>query len=143
MNNEKNEGANARIASVNGEGDDGFRVIKTTAISNITEVRYYDETIEHIREQHAEFSSYFPSLDHAICDAIENPTHVYQASTSPQSSGFRYVSSSTTYDDNLLVVIVKPIATTSGLVKTAYFTGHVPGNLLYLGTPTSEPEVND
>lgn len=70
MNNEANEGTNSRRASANGEGDDSFRVIKTTAIPNITEVRYYDETIEHIRKQHAEFSSYFPSLDHAICDAI-------------------------------------------------------------------------
>ena len=140
MNNEANEDPSA---STNGDGDNGFRIIKTTAIPNITEVRYYDETIEHIREQHAEFSSYFPSLDHAICDAIENPTHVYQASTSPQSSGFRYVSSSSTYEDNLLVVIVKPIATTSGLIKTAYFTGQVPGNLLYVDTSPSETEVND
>ena len=140
MNNEANEDPSA---STNGDGDNGFRIIKTTAIPNITEVRYYDETIEHIREQHAEFSSYLPSLDHAICDAIVNPTHVYQASTSPQSSGFRYVSSSTTYEDNLLVVIVKPIETTSGLIKTAYFTGQVPGNLLYVGTSTSETEVND
>lgn len=143
MNNEANEGTNSRRASANGEGDDSFRVIKTTAIPNITEVRYYDETIEHIRKQHAEFSSYFPSLDHAICDAIQNPTHVYQANTSPQSSGFRYVSSSTTYDGNSLVVIVKPIATTSGLVKTAYFTGQLLGNLFYLATSTLEPEVYD
>ena len=143
MNSEANEGRNARNASTNGEAQNSFRIIKTTAIPNITEVRYYDETIEHIREQHAEFSSYFPSLDHAICDAIENPTHVYQASTSPQSSGFRYVSSSSTYGENSLVVIVKPIETTSGLIKTAYFTGQVPGNLLYVKTSPSEPEVND
>ncbi len=143
MNKVANEGPTARDAKENVDRQTSFRVIKTTAIPNITEVRYYDETIEHIREQHAEFSSYFPSLDHAICDAIENPTHVYQARTSPQSSGFRYVSASTTYSGNSLVVIVKPIATTSGLVKTAYFTGQVPGNLLYVGTSTSEPEVND
>jgi hypothetical protein len=143
VNDENNEGPNVGDDSIVGDNQDSFRIIKTTAIPDITEVRYYDETIDHIREQHTELTNYFPSFDHAICDAIENPTHVYKTNTSPQSSGFRYTSTRSTYEGNPLVVIVKPIETTSGVVKTAYFAGQVPGNLLYSSQSPSEPEAND
>lgn len=143
MSDETNEGGNGDDGDRAGDNQDNFRIITTTAIPDITEVRYYDETIDHIREQHTELKNYFPSLDHAICDAIENPTHVYQTNTSPQSSGFRYTSTRSTYEGNPLIVIVKPIETTSGIVKTAYFAGQVPGNLLYSSQSPSEPEAND
>lgn len=143
MNYETNEGDEAIDGGEVSDNQDSFRFINTTAIPSITEVRYYDETIEHIREQHTELADYFPSLDHAICDTITNPTHIYQAHTSPHSSGYRYVSSRSTYEGNPLVVIVKPIETTSGLLKTAYFSGHVPGNLLYSSQSSSELEAND
>jgi hypothetical protein len=92
---------------------------------SLKKVRLYDETIEHIKEEHQEVPIELPSMIHAIGTTITQPTHV----ESSYGGSFVFVDSRTTNaSGDPFRVPVKPIAgTTSARIRTAYFaTADVP-----------------
>jgi hypothetical protein len=68
------------------EGEEEFRVVATTAIESVGSVRLYAETWDHIAQDHPEFATRLPSLEHAIIDTLINPTVVCVSTTLPESS---------------------------------------------------------
>ncbi len=96
-----------------------FRVISTTAFPLITHVRVYDETIDHIRDEHPEIPIDLPSLLHGVTNTLQNPSYVEQGN---RPNTYVYVdSTSTNVSGDPLRVPVKVIEGTSGLLKTAFF----------------------
>ena len=112
------------------EEEDEFRIILTSAIPEVTVVRYYAETIEHITESHPEFREQLPSVMEAIVETVTNPTVVYRSTTSA-SAAFVFGSSRNKLRDSSMLVPVKVISGTSGLLKTAYFSDSVQGELIW------------
>ena len=110
--------------------DDGYQIIRTAAISQITVVRYYPETVQHIVEEHPEFAGELPSVMQAISDTVANPTMVYRSNTAASTS-FVFCSSQNTFGDLSMYVPVKVVTGTSGVLKTAYFSGSVRGELIW------------
>jgi hypothetical protein len=112
--------------------DEGsFVSISTSVIGSVAVVRCYDETLGHISDEHPEFRLFIPTLEHAVHDTIAAPTHVYQSNTDIHASGYKFVSTRHARGESALVVAVKAIEGTSSLLKTAYFTKEVSGNVLY------------
>jgi hypothetical protein len=106
-------------------------VVTTAAISHITQVYCYDETLRHISEEHLEFREFIPSLEHAVHDAITNPTHVVESNPTIHAGGFKYCSERhTSGGSKHLVVAVKAVEGTSALLKTAYFTDSVTATVI-------------
>jgi len=96
-----------------------YLLIQTHATESVTEVRLYDETLDHIAEEHPEIPVYLPSIQTAIVSAIQSPTHIEQ---SQHVGAFVFVDAgSTDAFGNPLRVPLKPIAGTSALVKTSFF----------------------
>jgi hypothetical protein len=96
-----------------------FVTLKTTAVSAVTEVRFYAETEQHIRDGHPEVHIDLPSIYGAVQKAVEVPTHVEQS----YANSYVYVdSTSTNQSGDPLRVPVRIVGpTTSARVKTAYF----------------------
>lgn len=96
-----------------------YKVIKTNVIPRFTEVRLYDETVEHVREGHPEVPLELPCVQTAVENAISNPTHVENS----HANSVVFVDAHTTNrSGDPLRVPVKGIAdTTSGRVKSVYF----------------------
>jgi hypothetical protein len=105
-----------------------FQTIPTSTIPEVSGVRFYEETIPHLGEEHPELRNLIPSLEGAIHDTIANPTEVY-ASNPPHANSFKFCSNNHTYGNNSMVVAVKVVEGTSALLKTAYFTDSVSGTL--------------
>ncbi|WP_341912834.1 hypothetical protein [Ferrovibrio terrae] len=102
-----------------------YKVIKTNVVPGLTEVRFYQETVGHIRERHPEVPIELPSIEGALASAISDPTHV------EKSYGGSYVfvdANSTNRSGDPFRVAVKPVEEGSGRVRTAYFasTDHEP-----------------
>lgn len=112
-------------------GESRYLLILTTAIPQVSEVRLYDDTWPHIVEEHPEFASQLPSLEHAIQDTISNPTEVYRSRTDP-AKAFVFRSSNNLKGERAMVVPVRVVGDgTSARVTTAMFRGVVKGELLY------------
>jgi hypothetical protein len=95
-----------------------YRVIKTGAIPAVTEVRLYDETLDHVREDHPEVPIELPCMASAVERAITQPTHV----ESSHGGSFVFVDEeSTNASGDPLRVPVKPIVGTSARVRTVLF----------------------
>ena len=103
----------------------GYVVIKTSALSSITQVRLYDETFQHVKESHGNgdfagsLSFPLPSIVHAVSSAIENPSHIEKGHGS-SSVVFVQVNSTNASGDPLRVA-VKIVEGTSGRVSTFFF----------------------
>ena len=110
--------------------DTDYRVIKTTAVPEVSEVRVYDETLPHLGDGHPELRNLIPSLEFAIHDTISQPTEVY-ASNPPHVNSFKFRSDNHLHGDNPMVVAVKVVEGTSALFKTAYFPSEVSGQLVW------------
>lgn len=106
-----------------------FRIIRTSVIGNISEVRLYDETLEHVKQNHPEVPIELPSLLIAITNAVQQPTHVEVSHT----SSYVFVDDgSTNASGNPLRVPVKVIEGTSGLIKTVFFSDTSrPGKIVF------------
>jgi hypothetical protein len=109
--------------------ENAYRVIETTVISQITVVRVYDSTAHHIAEEHPEFTL-LPCVEGAIDNTVAAPHKVY-ASNPPHLNSFKYVSHDNTFGGNPMVVAVKVVEGTSGLLKTVYFPDSVSGELIW------------
>jgi hypothetical protein len=96
-----------------------FVVMKTTAIPAVTEVRFYADTEQHIRDEHPEVPIDLPSIHGAVRKAIEAPSHIEKS----YANSYIYVDkTSTNVSGDPLRVPVKVVGTgTSARVKTAYF----------------------
>ncbi len=96
---------------------DNHRRILTNVIPAITEVLLYEETIEHVMQNHPEFML-LPSIIQAVEKTVVNPTSVFQRS----ASTFVYSDDNTTnHSGDPLLVPVKVVQGTSGRVRTFYF----------------------
>lgn len=95
-----------------------FRTIPTKVIGNVSEVRFYEETVQHVRENHPEVPIILPCVQNAVENAISSPTHV-EAS---HSNSYVYVDAGTTNaSGDPLCVPVKSVHENSARVKTVYF----------------------
>jgi hypothetical protein len=102
-------------------------IIVTVVPQHVTEVRLYDETIEHVREGHPEIPAEFPCITHAVKETIENPSHIEKS----YSNSYVFVNdSSTNHSGDPLRVPIKIVEGTLGRVKTFFFA-----------TPDYEPEI--
>ena len=95
-----------------------FKVILTTVIPEVTEVRFYQETVEHVRAEHPEVALELPSVAAATEAALVNPTHVEQS----YNRSFVFVGAgSTNASGDPLRIPVRVVEGTSARVKTVYF----------------------
>jgi hypothetical protein len=95
-----------------------FRVFKTRILPQISEVRLYDETLDHVVESHPEVPALLPSLIEAVAATLANPTHVEES----HSNSYVFVDKHTTNaSGDPFRVPVKWIGGSSGRVKTFYF----------------------
>jgi hypothetical protein len=102
---------------------DDYPSIKTDVLPELTEVRVYSETIEHIKDHHPEIPIELPSFDDALNQTIANPTHVEAGHT----GSVVFVDTETTNKSgDPFRVPVKAVSGTSGRVQTAYFARACP-----------------
>lgn len=97
---------------------DEFTLIKTAVFSGVTDVRFYDDTIEHIKENHPEVPILLPSIYSGVERCLLQPTHI------EGSYGNSYVfvdAQSTNASGDPLRVPVKIVEGTSARVKTVLF----------------------
>jgi hypothetical protein len=96
-----------------------FRIIRTAVISTvIDQVLFYDETLEHIKEEHPEVPIELPSIMEAVTNAVTNPTKI---ESSYGNSVIFFDQNTTNASGDALIVPVKIVDGTSGRVKTVYF----------------------
>jgi hypothetical protein len=96
-----------------------FVLVKTTAVPAVTEVRFYADTEQHIRDEHPEVPIDLPSIYGAVRKAVEAPSHVEKS----YANSYVFVDkTSTNASGDPLRIPVKVVGTsTSARVKTVYF----------------------
>lgn len=95
-----------------------YKVISTNKLSTLTEVRFYEETVSHVKEEHPEVPIELPCIATAVEGAIQNPSRI----ESSYGNSVIFVDTGTTNaKGEPLRVPVKHIAGTSGRVRTVYF----------------------
>lgn len=96
----------------------GYIVIVSGTIPEVTEVRVYDQALDHVKQRHPEVPIELPSLSYALEKAISDPSHVETSRT----GHYTYVHAGmTNYSGDPLRVVVKVIQETSARMQTAYF----------------------
>jgi hypothetical protein len=102
--------------SVSGQVTD-YKVISTSILPVLTEVRLYDETIKHVEEEH-QIPAKLPCIQTAMENAISNPTQIERS----YGNSFVYMDAATTNaSGDPLRIPVKHVEGTSGRIKTFYF----------------------
>jgi hypothetical protein len=133
MNDSNIEGGGLRVVLSLWSSEAEFSVVKTEAIPEVTEVRFYASTVGHITRQHPELAGELPSVFGAILDTVARPTAVYRSRTSPAHS-FVYESTRNSMVSSAMLVPVKLVESTSARVTTAYFsTDPYEGQLIWQG----------
>jgi hypothetical protein len=95
-----------------------FRTFRTGVLPQITNVRLYDETIDHVKAQHPEVPAHLPSMILAVENTLINPTHNEKS----RSNSYVYVDDQTTNaSGDPFRIPVKVIDATSALVRTFFF----------------------
>ena len=90
----------------------------STAIPEITHVRLYEETVEHVCENHPEIPAQLPSMTFAVEQAIVDPTHVEFS----HAGAYVFVNTrAVNKSGDPLRVPVKIVEGTSGRIRTFYF----------------------
>jgi hypothetical protein len=96
-----------------------FKSISTGALETIKVVRFYESTIQHIKEEHPEVPWELPSFTDAIASAVKNPTHIEHGN---KSSTVVFVdSNSVNAEGQPLKVPTKRVKGTSARISTAFF----------------------
>jgi hypothetical protein len=104
-----------------------FSTVSVSVIPEVTEVRLYDDTIEHVRTRHPEVPALLPSVEFAVFDTLRNPTHVEKS----YESSYVFVNArATNRSGDPLRVPVKIVSGTSARVKSFYFA-----------TPSTKPTI--
>ena len=105
--------------------------IRTSAISEVTEVRLYEETVAKVVRNHREIPAGLPMIDRAVIRAIANPTRVFGS----RAGSFVYVDDGVTNGrGDPLKVPVKLVSGTQARVATFFFARVTPAedrNTLY------------
>jgi hypothetical protein len=115
--------------------DDDFKIIKASTASGFEEVRLYNHTLQDIPNKHPEIKLAETQLGsilvaEAIEQAVVSPTQIYQSATSDTTKLF--TCSDVSHQGNQIVVAVRRFGdTTSGQVRTAYFSNDMPGTLFW------------
>lgn len=106
-----------------------YKKIETDVIAGLTEVRLYEETLNHIRENHPEVPILLPIIQEALANAIIRPSYV-EAS---YGGSYEFVDQeSTNSSGDPLRVPVKPVGDNSGRIRTAYFASTAnPGQVIW------------
>jgi hypothetical protein len=87
-------------------------------LSGFVEIRLYDETIEHVIDEHPEVPIELPSIQEAVTKAVTAPTHVEGS----YNNSVVFVDANTTNrSGDPLRVPVKHVRGTSGRIKSVYF----------------------
>ena len=98
-----------------------YKEFKTSVIPEVETVRLYDETLQHVVDNHPEIPRIvpgLPSIMHAVEQTVCNPTHVERT----RSNAYMYVNEgATNASGDPMRVPVKVVEGTAGLVKTFYF----------------------
>ena len=109
---------------------DRYTSVPVPGFPGLTDVRLYDSTLEHIREEHSEFRLLLPSHVEGIKEGLSKPTAIHDSGT--QAKSFVFVSNKFTNQDNDIHIAVRHVEGTSGRVQTAYFSSGPPtGTLLW------------
>jgi hypothetical protein len=53
-----------------------LKLIRTVVFAGVKEVRFYDETLDHVKKQHPEIPIELPSIYEAVEQAVVAPTHI-------------------------------------------------------------------
>ena len=109
---------------------DDYTEIPLPGLPWLTRVRFYDETWEHIAEEHSEFRLLLPTHRAGLETALAEPTSIHANLTDPDKS-IVIVSEKFTYFDDPVVVPIRHVADTSGRVVTAYFSETYRGEILW------------
>ena len=98
-----------------------YRIIQTQVLPQITEVRLYDETSEHVVASHPEIPAALPGMPmmiEAVAKALREPTLVEPS----RPGAYVFVDGETTnHGGDPLRIPVKVVEGTSAVVKTFYF----------------------
>ena len=95
-----------------------YYVIFTNILPDVAEVRFYEETVDHVIAEHPEVPIELPSIRTAVGSAITNPTHI----ESSYNNSLVFVDANTTNaSGDPLRVPVKQVSGNSARVKTVYF----------------------
>ena len=99
---------------------DQYTLIKTVVFAGVTDVRFYPQVLDHIREEHPDVPILLPSLLEALSRTIANPTHVEISASN--ASSFVFVDSETTnWSGNAFRIPIRMVEGTSGRITTAFF----------------------
>lgn len=110
---------------------DEFKLIKTAIFSSVTEVRFYDETLDHIQEEHPEVPILLPSIYEAVSKGLIQPTHIEASRTHANSYVFVDATSTNASGDPLRIP-VRVVSGTSGRLTTVLFaTGSVSATVIW------------
>lgn len=95
-----------------------FLVIATSIIPEVTVVRLYEETTEHIKQNHPEVPVELPSIQYAIEKVISEPSRVERG----HQNSYIYVHTGmTNRSGDPLRIPVRVVEGTSARVTTAFF----------------------
>jgi hypothetical protein len=98
--------------------EEEYTKIITNVVPELTEVRFYGETVAHIKDEHPEVPIELPCVKEAVTRAVSDPAHV---ETSHSNSLVFVDGNSTNRSGDPLRVPVKIVGGTSGRIKTAFF----------------------
>ncbi|HVW73166.1 MAG TPA: hypothetical protein VHC39_05980 [Rhizomicrobium sp.] len=99
-------------------GQDDYKTISTTVTDVVTEVRFYTETVEHIKANHPEVPIELPCITGAIETCIVDPTYIEDS----RNNSVVFVDEDSTNSEGYpLRIPIKRIEEKSGLLKTAFF----------------------
>ena len=102
------------------EPEDPYVTIQTSVIPEVSEVRIYESTIQHVIDHHPEIGRniHLPVFRAAVHSTLENPTSVEPS----HNNSFVFVDENTTdVRGQPLRVPVRVVTGTSARMKTAYF----------------------
>ena len=114
----------------------GYLEVTSTAIPQVTKVRFYEDAWEHTLEGHPEVESFGRET---ILSAVNAPSKVYLSTTSPDDS-FVFVSDDICYEGYPLHVPVKVVVETSARVRTAFFSDRTHSKVIWDRNNLSEKE---
>lgn len=114
----KKSGTNAEEPAFGSDVDEHFVTYSTDVISEVTDVRFYEDTVKKIRMGHREVPVGYPSINAAIVEGLTNPTHI----ESRKPGHYLFVdSTSTNQSGDAMRMPLKVIEGTSARLQSVYF----------------------
>lgn len=96
----------------------GYKAFRSDILDVLKEVRFYDETVAHVEDNHPEIPINLPSLQIAVENAVSRPTHVEES----YGNSVVFIDAlSTNASGDPLRVPVKIISEGTGRIRTVLF----------------------